>query len=207
MRSALRGHTIQGNLVLSTSEGKYVVSKNIKRWRPVSEYFSNHSTILLQTIRAQHKDVAIGGRVPYVVDLKFLDGSEAVIPMRRDDFQLVRFREWQLTKDALETAQTLRTFLGKQKDAGILRCERFEVYDIESWRAKSRSFYDEHPYEAQSVGFFRHLFIGRYRTWKDHRWIREENRRLNAQPTDNVQEIASVTFSDKPEHNDPPSGG
>jgi hypothetical protein len=97
--------------------------------------------------------------------LKYEDGNEVVIPMHRDDHQLACFKHLKLTKESLETAQSFREFLQQQKDAGILKCKSFEVQDLESWRANSRSFYDGGTIVAKPIGFVRYHLISRYATW------------------------------------------
>ena len=157
MRQLLGTGQRNSKLVLSSSEGKYVVQKQINRWSPVIECFSNHLTGLLQVVRLRHKDVDLGGQDPLSpLDLKYEDGREVVIPMHRDDNQLVRFKELKLTKESLRTAQAFRELLQKQKDAGVLKCKSFEVQDLESWRANARSFYDGGTVVAKPLGFVRY---------------------------------------------------
>jgi hypothetical protein len=179
MRRILGGGRRNSKLVLSSSEGKYIVRKWIKRWHPVTEFFSNHSTGLLQVIRLSHKGVALGGRIPFTLDLKYEDGSEAVIPMHRDDHQLTRFKDLKLTQESLKSAQSFRRLLQQRKDEGVLKCKSFEVQDLERWRANARSFYDGSTVVARPIGFIRYHLVGRYATWLRERQMQKNNGIVN----------------------------
>ena len=194
MKQLLRTGQRNSKLVLSSSEGKYVVQKLINRWTPVFECFSNHFTGLLQVIRLRHKDVDLGGRIPFTLDLKYEDGREVIIPMHRDDHQLVCFKELNLTKESLMTAQAFRELLQERKDAGVLKCKSFEVQDLESWRATARSFYDGSTVVAKPIGFVRFHLVGRYVTWLREREMQKKNELIR----NTIKPTSSLITADEP---------
>jgi hypothetical protein len=188
MRQLLGTGQRNSKLVLSSSEGKYIVKNLINRWSPVIECFSNHLTGLLQVVKLRHKDVDLGGRIPFTLDLKYEDGREVIIPMHRDDHQLVRFKELKLTKESLRTAQSFRELLQERKNAGVLKCKSFEVQDLESWRANARSFYDGGTVAAKPISFVRYHLVGRWVTWLRERQMQKKNEliRKTVKPTNSL---------------------
>jgi len=80
-------------VVLSTTDGKYVVGRAPKYWHPVGEFFKNHMTAIIQPVRSVYKDTAIGGRVSYVVDLVSSSGEPEIIPIHSRDYESAMLQE------------------------------------------------------------------------------------------------------------------
>lgn len=164
-------------IVLSTSDGKYVVNKRPKRWTPVHDFFRNHMTAVIRPVSSTYKGKPIGGTVPYAVEIVSSNGISEVIAIHKDDFRLRRFKHFQLTKESLESAESLRAFLQEQVDAGVLVCSSFEVADIAAWREKERDFYKGEPIQAKYAGLFTYRVLGRLFTIRDDRKLAQENLR------------------------------
>jgi hypothetical protein len=164
-------------LVLSTSNGKYTIKKGPHHWKPVEDFFKNHSTAIIHPIRAFYKETAIGGRVPYVVDIAFDGSPNEVITVHRRDYQSKIFYNFQLTQESLETAESLKIFLQKQIELGTLICKSYDVFDAEAWRAAKYS--DEisrQPITAKYMNLFQYHVMGRINTLKSKRRLRKQNR-------------------------------
>jgi hypothetical protein len=165
---------IKKRLVLSTGDGKYVVPDNLRRWTPVYQFFRNHLTAVVRPVRAIYKDTAVGGNVKYVLELVSESGTEEILCIRPDDYQLKIFKNFQLTKESLATQETLEGFLQQQVDDGKLTCQKCTVMDMQEWRAKNRDFYARgRTFEANLFGPFHYHVLGRlstmYLTWKQKR--------------------------------------
>lgn len=151
-------------IVLSTGDGKYIIRKSPKRWSPVSDSFKNHSTFVLHPIRSNYKDVAVGGKVAYVLDITFDDAPNEVFTLHRTDYRVVKFRNFQLTNESLKTAEALRSFIQEQISIGTLVCKSFEVIDAEEWRGKVRREYRQDPVAATYINIFQYRVLDRLAT-------------------------------------------
>ena len=163
-------------IVLSTSDGKYVVTKAPKRWSPVRDFFSNHMTAIIRPVRSTYKKMAIGGRVLYVIEIVPSNGEPEIIPIHPRDYEVKRFKSFRLTKESLASADALKKFLEEQVDAGTLVCRSFEVVDIASWRKKERDFYNGSPIESHYAGYLTYRVLGRIATEISDRKLRKQNR-------------------------------
>jgi hypothetical protein len=173
-------------IVLSTSDGKYVVKKAPKRWSPLHDFFNNHITEIVRPVSSSYKGLAIGGRVLYVVDIVLSNGETEIVPIYPRDCEIRRFKNFCLTKESLATAESLKHYLQQQVDAGNLVCRSFDVVDIAGWRAKERECYKGEPITAHYVGFLSYKVIGRVSTFLADRKLEKQNRLL-AQQRSNAQ--------------------
>ena len=119
----------------------------------------------------------MGGTVPYAVEIVSPQGISEVMALHKNDFQLQRFKNFRLTKESLDSAESLRAFLQKQVDAGTLVCKSFEVIDIAAWRTKERDNYKGEPISAKYVGFFAYKVLGRLLTLRSERKLAQDNLR------------------------------
>lgn len=164
-------------IVLSTSDGKYVVTKRPKRWTPVHDFFRNNMTAVVRPVSSTYKGRSIGGTVPYAVEIVSPQGISEVITLHKNDFQSQRFKKFRLTKESLESAEALRAFLQEQVETGALVCSSFEVADINALREMERDHYKGVPINAQYTGLFTYRVLGRLLTFRSDRKRARENLR------------------------------
>jgi hypothetical protein len=150
---------VSKRLVLSTSDGKYVVPKTIPRWNPVLDYFRNYMTANVHPVRTTYKGTNIGGRIKYVVEVFSEDGASVIAPLWADDFR--KFQAITLTRESLETAETLNLYLTEQRKNGKLTWHGFTVHDANAWRELAGEFYSGQHLEAKYCGFFEYHILGR----------------------------------------------
>ena len=87
----IRDLSVKKQLILSTSEGRYKVPKRMKRWSPIPLFFKNHLTAVVKPITTTYKDVGIGGTMKFILEIVEKDGSETILPIHPDDYQLKKF--------------------------------------------------------------------------------------------------------------------
>jgi hypothetical protein len=182
-RTALRGllsdPNIKKHLVLSTSEGKYVVPAPIRTWSPVETYFKNHLTAVVRPVRSTYKGRDIGSNVQFVIAFVSDDGTEEIVPVHPNDYQVVLFRRFQLSKEALATKETLEAYLRTKIEEGTLVCKSFTVVDMQDWRARAHSQYTSNVIEAPVYSRFQYYIVGKVVTWHSNRKeMRARNRAL-----------------------------
>ena len=120
---------VKSKVLLTTSNGKYTIKSNTKQWDPLIPFFKNHSTALIDPIRFKFKDKNYGNNVKFLIVVTNLKGEEYVISIYKDDYRHVRFSKFQLTKESIETKETLKKFLEKQKKAGNFEYKKIEIIE------------------------------------------------------------------------------
>ncbi|HET9183499.1 MAG TPA: hypothetical protein VFP59_15290 [Candidatus Angelobacter sp.] len=176
---------IKKRIILSTSDGKYTVPSNMRRWSPVHNYFQNYMTILPHPVRTSLKGTDLGGNVKFVVEFIPEKGKEEIVPIHARDYELKIFRNFSLTREALSSKEALEQFFEAKKKESKLQSGTIVVHDMQEWREKKHDSYKMEPFKIQYVGAFEYHVVGRiyskYSNWKTDR----ENRRLrlkNQQP-------------------------
>jgi hypothetical protein len=193
----MRDVSVTKRLVLSTSHGRYVVRKRIKRWDPNYLYFSNHYAGVVHTKRATYKGKGYGGNVAYFVHFHSDDGTENIVPIYPSDFQIQKFRGFQLTEESLKSKSALIDHLTNCASEGTLRSIKFEVYSVAEMKDDDSWFYREGTLPLAKIGLFRFHVLGRYYTWLSGRRMKKENRKLARQAILNrSKNLETVAHSD-----------
>lgn len=171
----LNNRSISKKIVLSTSDGKYVISNQILRWSPIGDFFQNHYTAVIHTSRMVYKEKHVGSNIKFVIELVLENGIEQIITIRPRDYQLKMFNNFQLTRDSLESVESLKLFLQEKIDEGKLICSSFNVHDVQEWKNRRMSFYTGKTIEAEYIGFFKYHILGRLATRLSDNRLKKEN--------------------------------
>ncbi|PYB93593.1 hypothetical protein [Pseudomonas fulva] len=160
MEKLLQDKKAKKRLVLSTSEGKYVVPKQVKRWSPIGEFFRNHLTGLIHIVRVTHNGECIGGNVDFIVDILKKDGATETIQLLKSDYQLKIFRSFDLTRECLESKDSLQLYLEKRLEEGLLSAgSTVKVYDFGERATTIKEHYEGDEIIAERWGgFYYHIF-------------------------------------------------
>lgn len=178
----LQDKKIRKRLVLSTGEGKYVVPLPIKRWNPVTDFFKNHLTAIIRPVHTQYKEKYIGANIAYIIEFIGENDHEEVVLVRKDDYKVKKFRAFNLTKESLETKETLENFLTEHIHNGNLSCKKFTVIDTEPSKARLAEDYSLKPIEIPKHNRFQYHVLGKFITWKSNRHLKIENAKLKQDP-------------------------
>lgn len=170
--------SVKKRLVLSTSDGKYTVRRQIPIWNPVTEFFGNYMTGIAHPIRSTYKGKAYGSSTIYLVELDQEGGASQVLPIYPRDYEVRRFRRFRLTRESLESKAALESFLNEQKKAGNLPVSSFAVHDLQALRdERFKEEETKEPIRARSDGFFTYFVLGWIYT-RFSRWVlRRKNKR------------------------------
>ncbi|MFD0949952.1 hypothetical protein ACFQ0F_06045 [Paraperlucidibaca wandonensis] len=164
-------------IVLSTSDGKYVVSSWIKNWDPVYDFFNNHLTAVIHPRRATYKGKAYGINTKYIVDIKTESGKEEVIPIYPRDYEIKKFKNFRLTKECLTSKENLEEYLYEQVGAGILNCSEISVHDTESWFNETYESEHKKTIEAKYYNWFFYKILGSVLTKYSNYRLRRKNKK------------------------------
>lgn len=169
---------IKQTLVVSTSFGKFVIKKSIKRWDPWGASLSNHYTAHIIPIRTIHEGKSIGGNTKYLVEFFGDNGETSILHIYPNDYQVQKYRNFQLTKEALESCDTLEDFFYELIVSGKLFYSDFKVHDMEEWRKKNYIIEDMETINAEYYNWFQYYIIGKITTYIDQYKLRRENKKM-----------------------------
>lgn len=179
LNSLFENKKIRKRLVLSTSNGKYVVPASIKHWSPTGDFFRNYLTAHLRPIRLIHKAKHIGGNARYIIEFVPHEGKVEVVSIHPRDYELKMFNNFSLTRESLESADSLKNYLEKKIEEGLLKCKSYEVHDVNEWKLRNLKFYSEQTIKAVHYGFWRYNLMGRLGTWFSNRSMIKKNKDAN----------------------------
>ncbi|ELB7312524.1 hypothetical protein WDQ92_003079 [Enterobacter hormaechei] len=152
------------NIVLSTSQGKYVIRKSIKRWDPVFDFFRNHLTACIQPMYPLEKAGHYGSDFKYLAKITTENGYTNTIPIYATDINYPRFENFALTTEAISSRETLENYLLEQAINGHLKCTKVEVIDAEELRTRNYGHTFTKTVEAVHFNWFTYRVIGRLST-------------------------------------------
>lgn len=182
LNGLLDSKEVRSQIVLSTSHGKYVVKEWIKRWDPIGEFFKNRMTALIHPMRSTYKNKCFGSEVKYIVDIKTEGGREETIPIYPRDYEIRKFRKFRLTRESLESKNSLEEYLLEQAFNGAFNCTDITVHDIEAWRNEHYSDDYKEVIEAKYYNWFMYFVVGRLLTkFSDMRlyFVNRKHRKAN----------------------------
>jgi hypothetical protein len=166
---------VKKRIVLSTSDGRYIVEENINSWNPIGEFFQNYWTTIINPVRTIYKEKAIGVNIKYVIEFVDDNNKEEILLIHPEDYRLVIFRNFSLSKESLSSQESLTEYFNQQISSGKLVCKQFQVYDADLWKARTAEFYNGHMIKAHYISYLRYKILGRIFTWNSNRKLREEN--------------------------------
>ena len=162
----LNSNKVRRRLVLSTSQGRYDVSGYVGRWDPVIDYFRNHLTAVIRPLRSTFEGKAYGSGTKYIVRFRSKGREDEVVPIYARDFEVKKFRTFQLTEQSLTSRQALEEFLLEEAISGRLQCTDVEVFDLEQWRAEAYKNEPSEVFNAAPRNWFMYHVVG----WAITKW-------------------------------------
>lgn len=158
-------------IVLSTSDGRYVVKNSIRRWSPVGLFFRNHLTAIIRPVTVRYKDQFVAPRAKFLVVLNYKD-SEQILMIRQDEYQYIRFKNFQFSKSDLNDMETVREFFEMQRSKGNVHFDSVEVIDPSKWAQVP-----ERVVKAPEIGWLEYNVLGLVKTWISDRKLDYANKR------------------------------
>jgi hypothetical protein len=167
----LMSRKVSKQLVLSTTDGKIIAHINKKRWNPLSVFFRNYFTSIIQPQRMEYRGKSYGSNVRFLVVFHDKNAPDVVLTFQPGDEQIRHFEKFQLTKQSLESKEALEAFLEEKRTQGLLTCEKIEVL---AFGQKAKKMMDEFSPASDAIA------IARWRYLIQGWWFtRRENRKTN----------------------------
>ncbi|SET69776.1 hypothetical protein SAMN05216412_11326 [Nitrosospira multiformis] len=184
LSSLLDDDSVKKRLVLSTSDGKYIIPSGIPRWNPISDFFRNHMTAVVRPVHITYNGKYVGENIKYVIEICGENEETEVLLIHPNDFNIKKFRNFSLTRESLESVALLNDHLEEQIRNGRLICKSFKVHDVNEWRQRVTEFYTAQTIDARYYGLLRYHIVGRLLTLYSDRKLKAENakRRFRIRP-------------------------
>lgn len=151
---------VKKRIVLSTSDGRYVVKSWIRRWDPVYDFFRNHLTAVVHPRRSTYKGKSYGINAKYIVEFKMASGKEEVVAIYPRDDEIQKFRRFRLTREGLASKEALEAHLYEQVGKGLLGCAEITVHDVGPWLAESYESESRKTIKARRYSWFVYRMMG-----------------------------------------------
>lgn len=171
----LSDRKLKHKILLSTTDGKYTVKTNTKKWEATPLFFKNYTTAIVDPMRLSYKDKHYGENIKFLVELKDKEREDVIIPLRKDDYQIKIFNNFSLTKDCLTNKEKLESFLNLQKGHNHISFDELKVIDFEEAISKRFANYDKSIIELENRSFFKYNVMGRVYTYLENRRIKKIN--------------------------------
>jgi len=178
LNDLLDNKSVKQKIVLSTSEGKYIVKERINYWDPISNFFKNYMTAIIRPMRSTYKGKSYGSNAKFIVEFKMESGKDEVIPIYPRDYMIKKFKHFKLTKEVLESKEVLEEYLYEKFIEGSLNCADITVYEMESWRKEIYESKSNKSITAKYQNWFMYYIVGRIATiFYDYR-LKKQNKSL-----------------------------
>ncbi len=168
---------VKCRILLTTTNGRYIVKSNTKHWDPIVPFFRNFYTAIIDPVRLKFKDKNYGSNVKYLAIFKYDNDKEQVISIKKEDYKNVLFTKFQLTKESLETKNSLLLFLKKQKTNGNISFDKIEVFDFGEDVDRIKNEYKRNLIYIEPYNFFYYNILGKILTIIDKYKMELSNRR------------------------------
>lgn len=186
-RNFLFDKKLSTKILLSTTDGKYVVNSNLKRWNPITDFFKNYFTAIIQPVRVPYKGKSYGDKTKYLVELKYSSGSNQVIDIYEGDDRLMKFKNFSLTRESLKSSKSLKAYFKKQRKQGNISFEKIKVIDFGEKFNEIKNRYGEEVIKLEEYSFFKYNVVGpiytRYQNYKldrENKRMRKKNKAVNS---------------------------
>ena len=168
-------------IVLTTSQGRYYPKRGTKTFDDpfLDTLLKNITTGVVHPERLTYKGQAYGSEAKFVVTFSDADGKEEVVPIYPRDYEIRKFHNFTLTREALKSQQTLEDFLREQITAGKLSCLSMDVVDLDVLRQKVFKDYSE-TMTFTPQGWISNKVIGRGLTFWERFKLARKNRKIRS---------------------------
>lgn len=195
----MTNHPCRISIVLSTSEGKYVVPNTLPWWAPWMEQNRHAHVISLYPVRLNRDGIEIGHKTRYLVEILQDDGRERKIAINESGQSLEEFVKFDIPIEELSTSRNFAEFLQARKDAGDWDCRKFNVVDVDELRSGISNLYGQEWYHVVKIGWWKHFVSGWLSACKENRQFRRAMRDLakDAREADGASFYCSLRSRDQ----------
>ena len=177
----LDGKHTRKRILLTTSQGRYYPKRRTNTFNDpfLDTILKNYTTGVVLPFRWLHKGRCYGSEAKFVITFANADGEDEVVPIYSRDHEIETFRNFRLTKEAIESKQALEVFLEEQVTTGKLPCLDIDVIDLEVYRQEAFKDYPE-TIVVTAQGWFSHKIIGRCLTLWGKQVTSRKNKRVRS---------------------------
>lgn len=172
------------SIVLATNQGKVVVRPFKKGWSPISDYFNNYGTVIINPIR-YYSDNSIYGRKgkekervnPAIDYSTYGNQTLFLVVLKRKYFGVVTYPIWKsckvqyfsdidFTEESLTSKESLKKFLLKEKSNKRIDFESIDtIIDFQSYVSDVRKKYTTDPIQFEPENWFTYRIVDKIQTY------------------------------------------
>lgn len=179
-------------VVLSTSDGRREIKEFINKWDTLSELRKNHLAAVIRPIRATFRDRCYGSKVKFIIEFELRDGGEQIVPIYPWDQGTIKFGNIGLTRESLDSRESLEKLIEEHIENGSLTCTSAKVHDMEEFRRETFRDFDRIVIDGESPGWFAYYVKGRINT------IRRDFASFKARVAHSIQKDEEVRLDEEP---------
>ncbi len=168
-------------IMLTTSQGRHYPKRGTKTFDDpfLDTLKKNYATGVLHPMRWLHEGRCYGSEARFIVTLTYADGKDDVVPIYPRDYEVKKFRNFALTRRAIESKRALQDFLQEQVTSGELSCFNIDVIDLEVFKHEAFEDYSE-TVTVTPRGWFSHKVMGRCWTLWQKLILKRKNRKVRS---------------------------
>lgn len=164
-------------ILLSTTDGKYKVKTGIIPWSPIPLFFKNYMTAIIIPKRLMVDNKSYDINIKYLV--RFTHGDEkSVVAIHADGFSIIKFTNFKLTKESLETKDALSGFLENEKEKGNISYEEIDIIEYQKECIERFNLDKIQTFKAKPYSFFQYHIRGRILSFIDNIKTNIKNKKL-----------------------------
>lgn len=163
-------------VILSTTDGRYIVKTNTKRWSINQLFFKNYSTAVINPCRLNYNGINYGSNTLFLLVFKKHGEEDIIKPILRNNNKYKLFTKFDLTSESLENKENLSKLIQAQIDNGNLSYDSFEVIDFGKRVNEIKEEYSK-TLEIEPLNFFKYFIVGKFFTYKENLKMNKLNKR------------------------------
>lgn len=176
LNNLLTNSKIYRKVILSTTDGKYIVKANTKKWSPISQFFNNYLTAIISPKRFSYDGVFYGENTKFLIELKD-NNHKSVVAIYKNDYEIKKFKNFSLSKESLESSEKLKVYLMEQRANNKLSFDELNIVDFSEKVKNMLSEYNEKKINIEALSFFNYHILGKIYTIRQNRKTFQENKK------------------------------
>ncbi|MCL9861823.1 hypothetical protein MX031_24020, partial [Ralstonia solanacearum] len=109
--------------------------------------------------------MSFGTHAIYAIEMTMPDGKEVVTPIYPNDYQIVKFSKFRITRESLASPDALEDLLNNEIKNGNLSATKVTVHSVEKWRSTAYKYlYTKQTIRAKPISAVQYHFLGRLGT-------------------------------------------
>ena len=157
---------VKKKILLYTTEGIYEVKAHINMRHPMSLFFKNYATAIININRLHYYDKAYGINTKFIVEFVYENNEKIILPLQEDSYR-TQFDGFVLNQEDLKNKENLESFFQEKINTKILKnIKSFSVVDFEkAIKNRLNNFENDKVIQAKYYNFLTYYVTGKVMTF------------------------------------------